>query len=158
MTERRRCNDAWRAATLAFLLATASTGFAGAARADAHAKDTSAGDVKAQVEEAARAVESYTADQRDEAVRKVRSALDAVDARMDVLRDRLEAEGETMSAAAKRQTRAALRELREQREKVAEWYGALKHSSTSAWEHVKHGFADAYRSLLDSLAKAEEEH
>ena len=37
---------------------------------------------------------------------------------------------------------------------LAEWYGGIKHSSDNAWDTVKQGFADAYRTLSESLAEA----
>ena len=48
-----------------------------------------------------------------------------------------------------------MKNLREQRNAIAEWYGALRHSSDSAWDNVKNGFVGAYRKLTDAFDKAE---
>jgi hypothetical protein len=37
---------------------------------------------------------------------------------------------------------------------VAEKYGSLKASSTSAWEEMKQGFSEAYEDLSDAWAKS----
>lgn len=142
--------------TLMLVLGMAASGGSLAAQGGGD-KAPTAQEVQAEVAEAARAVEDYTAEQRDEAVRQVRSALGSVDARIDALTSRLESRGESMSEAARKETREMLRALRARRQKVAEWYGALKHSSANAWQHVRHGFADAYRSMVEALGKAEQE-
>lgn len=51
----------------------------------------------------------------------------------------------------------ALRELRQQRNRVAEWYGGMEHGSAHAWEQVKRGFVTAYGELNSALGKAAKE-
>src|SRR5882762_7446781 len=50
--------------------------------------------------------------------------------------------------------KAALDELRRERNEAAEWYGGLKHSSAESWEQVKTGFVKSYEVLKESFAKA----
>ncbi len=112
-------------------------------------------DVKEQLAESARALREYSAEQRDDAVRKTKAALDALDARLDVLEKQTQAKWAEMDEAAREKAAATLEALRRQRNTVAEWYGGLKHSSTDAWERTKRGFADAYDALKGSWEKAE---
>ena len=62
-----------------------------------------------------------------------------------------------MNKAAREKARANLKALRKQRNEVAEWYGGLKASSADAWEHMKKGFSDAYKSLGDAWEKSAQE-
>ena len=49
---------------------------------------------------------------------------------------------------------AALRELRRQRNRVAEWYGGMEHGSAGAWNNVKRGFVTAYGALDRAFIRA----
>lgn len=62
-----------------------------------------------------------------------------------------------MSQAAREKTRENLKTLRKKRNQLAEKYGSLKASSTSAWEEMKQGFSQAYEALGDAWAKALDE-
>jgi len=114
-------------------------------------------DVKHEVVDAAKAIKEYSFDQRDQAVKKVKSTLDDLDSRIDKLQDRIDDNWDKMNKATRQKTKATLRALRKQRNEVAEWYGGLKHSSADAWEDMKKGFSDAYTSFADAWKKAEKE-
>jgi len=125
--------------------------------ADPSDDKTSIGDVKQETKELLQTLKAYSVDQRDEAIAKTKAALDDLDKRIDALEARIDRNWDKMDAAAREKARANLKALREQRTKVAEWYGRLKSSSVDAWEHVKKGFSDAYRALDDAWEKSEKE-
>ena len=111
-------------------------------------------DVSKKADDAARAVGKYTIQQRDEAIKSARSALDDVDARMRALDRKVDREWDQMDQAARKKARAAQAALRKERDEVAEWYGGLKHSSAESWDDVKSGFVSSYQKLKASFAKA----
>lgn len=98
---------------------------------------------------------NHSTDKRDEAAEKAKAALDALDARIDALEARIDKNWEKMSKTARDEANATLKALRKQRVRVAEWYGGMKNSSAEAWEHMKQGFSDAYKSLQIAWEKAE---
>jgi len=110
-----------------------------------------------EVTEAIEAIKKYSAEQRDEALKKVRIAIDNLDARIDDLEERMEQKWDSMDQAAREKARATLKSLRQKRNKLAEWYGGMKHSSAEAWKHVKKGFLKSYDALLEAYDKAKKE-
>lgn len=119
---------------------------------------TTAKEVRHEVADAAEAIKNYSADKRDEAAKQAKAALDALDARIEALDARIDKNWDKMDQAAREQARSTLKALRQQRIQVAEWYGGLKDSTTAAWDHMKKGFSDAYKSLRSSWEKAEREY
>jgi TolA-binding protein len=121
-------------------------------------EDASAGtdlsDVKREWAETVEALKSYSATQRDAAVSEAAQTLKAMDRRIEQLEDRTEQQWDKLGHSAREARQATLRSLRAQRNQVAEWYGAMKHSSASAWGSVKQGFIDSYAVLSDSFARA----
>jgi len=107
-----------------------------------------------KADDTARAVGRYTVQQRDEALRSAKAALDDVDARMRGFDRKLDREWDQMDQAARQKARAAQDALRRERDEAAEWYGGLKHSSAESWEEVKAGFVRSYEKLKASFAKA----
>jgi peptidoglycan hydrolase CwlO-like protein len=122
-----------------------------AAQTSAH--ETGTKDVKGKVTDAAQAIEKYSVDQRDEAVKKAKAALDDLDARVDSLESQINKKWGQMDQSAREKARASLKALKKQRNEVAEWYGGLKHSSSNAWEDVKKGFLKSYQGLRDAFDK-----
>jgi len=59
-----------------------------------------------------------------------------------------------MDQAARQRAASNLDALRKERNKVAEWYGGLKHGSSQAWEEVKTGFSNSSQDLQEGLKKA----
>lgn len=114
-------------------------------------------DVKEKVTEAAQAIEKYSVDQRDEAVKKAKTALDDLDVRIDRMESQLIQKWDQLDESARKNSRAALAALRKQRNEAAEWYGALKHSSSNVWEDVKKGFVKSYQALRDTFDKVRKE-
>jgi hypothetical protein len=123
---------------------------------DAGQKATAA-EVKKEVVDAAEAIKHYSAAQRDQAVKKVRAALDDLDARIERLEASIRDRWGEMDRAARERASAALRTLKQERERVAEWTGGLQHGSAEAWGQVKRGFSKAYGKLKASWEKADQE-
>jgi len=121
---------------------------------DTPAGKTTANDVSRKADETARAVKDYTVQQRDDAVRHAKAALDDVDARIRRLETKVDDDWSRMDEAARRKARATLDTLRKERNEAAEWYGGLEHGSAEAWDEVKSGFVKSYDSLKESIGKA----
>ena len=115
---------------------------------------TSASDVQRELKETLKAIASYSADQRDAAVAKAKDALLKTDARIEKLQQQIDQNLQPMSQGARHKAQETLKLLHKQRTEIAEWYGGLKHSSTSAWDEIKKGFAKSYTELEESLEKA----
>lgn len=119
----------------------------------AEAKVT-AKDVSKKADDAARSVGKYTIQQRDEALKSAKAAIDEVDARIRSLDRKVDSEWDQMDQAARKKARAAQAALRRERDDLAEWYGGLKHSSAESWDEVKMGFVRSYDKLKSSFANA----
>lgn len=141
----------------------AGLGLASGHAADSQTEDTSAqpqdsaAEVRRETAELLQALKSYGAEQRDEALEKSRAALDQIDRRIDALETRMLEQWDEMDEAARARTRESLQALREQRTRVAEWYGSLKSGSVNAWGHIKQGFSNAYRAMHDAWEESEQE-
>jgi hypothetical protein len=142
------------AGVLALMSASASRAQTGAPTAP---QKTTASEIKQDVAETAQAIKNYTAEQKDEAVKKAREALDGLDARIDGMEAQLEKKWNRMSQAAHQKATATMKALRKERTEAAEWYGGLKHSSAAAWEEVKGGFLKSYQALRDAVGNAEKQ-
>ena len=119
--------------------------------------ETATKDVKEKVGDAAQTIKNYSVNQRDEAVKKAKAAMDDLDVRIDNMESQINKKWHKMDQSSRKKSRATLTALRKQRNEVAEWYGGLKHSSSNAWEDVKKGFLKSYRELRDSFDKAHSE-
>jgi hypothetical protein len=139
-----------RALVLAALLAASPASLA----AEASGARTTARDISRKADDTAQAVKSYTVQQRDEAIKSAKSALDDLDARLRSLDRKVDREWDKMDQAARKKARAAQGALRRERDDVAEWYGGLKHGSAESWEEVKDGFVKSYEALKKSFVKA----
>ena len=118
---------------------------------------TSIEEVKQETQNLLKTLDAYTTDQKDEAIRKTKTALDKLDKRIDALEARVDESWDKMDKDARKKARDSLKALRKQRNQVAEWYGSLKSSTENAWEHMKKGFSDAYKALNDAWEKSENE-
>ena len=95
-------------------------------------------------------LKSYGAEQQDQAAAATKAALADIDRQIADLQARLDNNWDSMSQAARRQARASMQALREQRTTTAEWYGELRATSASAWDEVKEGFSKAYLGLAEA--------
>jgi hypothetical protein len=80
--------------------------------------------------------------------------MDEIDARIDKLESRIHQEWDQMDRGAWQQVSTDLAALRKERNKVAEWYGGLKHGPSKAWEDVKTGFLKSVQYLSNAFSKA----
>lgn len=111
--------------------------------------------------ETVESLKSYSAEQRDKAVAAGKKTLDAMDQRIDKLEAWTSRHWSSLSEESREKKTAMLNSMREQRRKVAEWYGGMKHSSSEAWDGVKQGFIRSYDKLQaayeDAMASFNEE-
>ncbi len=128
-----------------------------AASSPATADDAARKDMSKKVEAAADAIKNYTVAQKDDALKSAKTRLEDLDARIVQMEDRLDKQWSQMDNAARGSARASIRNLREQRTEVADWYGQLKQSSAAAWERVRRGFSDSYEALRTSIEKVQKE-
>jgi hypothetical protein len=113
--------------------------------------------VKQEVSEAYQSVKNFSVKQKDEAVKKSKNLMDDLDSRMEAMENSLDKKWDKLDQKAREQSRATMKSLRKQRDRVAEQYYELKYSSGKAWEEIKKGFVDTYRAISDSLSKAAKE-
>jgi hypothetical protein len=106
---------------------------------------------------ASRTLMQYGVAQRNEALARGRKLLDRMDGQLDALEAQTQRNWSKLSRAAREHRREALRELRRQRNRVAEWYGGMEHGSAGAWDQVKRGFVTAYGALDSAFVKAAKE-
>jgi len=107
-----------------------------------------------KVEDAGKAIGSYTIAERDQAIKVAQNALKDMDARLNRMDKKIGAEWDKMDASARKNARATMDALRKQRKETADWLAKLEKSSAEAWDEVKGGFVKSYESLKDSVAKA----
>lgn len=141
-------------AAILFVAGLAAAPVAGAQ--DAQEQQRASGEeVRKEVSEAMEAIRGYTADRRDEAAAEIDEALTKLDAAIDRQETRLRENWDEMSEAARREAAEAAAELRRQRNRLAEWDGALKHGAQSAWDELKTGFSNAYDELRSAWEDAD---
>lgn len=121
------------------------------------ANDAVKQDMSNKVGAAAGAIKNYTVAQKDEAIKHAKATLDELDARIKQTEDRLDKEWNHMDKAARETSRTSMRNLREQRTELADWYGQLKQSSATVWEQVQHSFIESYELVRESVAKIQKE-
>jgi hypothetical protein len=114
-------------------------------------------DIERETTELLQALKAYSIEQRDEALEHSSTALDNLDQRIEALETQMLDQWDDMDQAARATGRASLQALREQRTRVAEWFGSLKISSASAWGHIKQGFSEAYQDLQGAWENSEQE-
>ena len=111
-------------------------------------------EVRADVAKTLKDLGHYSARQRDAAVTAAKKAMAKTDVAIDQVETKMEKDWDSMDAAARRNARATLKALQQERNDLSEWYGGMKHSSAGAWESIKKGFAKSYKTLEKTLEKA----
>lgn len=142
------------AVSLAFIIAVSFAIRSVSVAVQSSPHKTGAKEVKEKTADAIQAIEKFSIDQRDEAVKKAKAALDDLDARIDGMESQLNKKWDRMDQSARTKATAALQKLQKKRNEAAEWYGGLKHGSGEAWEDVKKGFVKSYRDLRGAFEKA----
>jgi len=92
-------------------------------------EQTTMKEVKQEMQDVIQALKRYSIDQRDEAVKETKVALDKVDNHIDALETRINNNWDEMNETAREKAKATLEALRKQRAKLAEWQDSLKSSS-----------------------------
>ena len=139
------------------ILLLAALGMTSPAFAATSNDDTAAQDIKQETMELLQALKAYGVDQRDKALEHARTSLENMDNRIETLESYMLEHWDEMDQAARDKAQASLQTLRQQRTRVAEWYGSMKSGSSSAWGHIKEGFSSAYRALHGAWEKSEKE-
>jgi len=110
---------------------------------------TTSQEVRKEISQAVDAVGDYAAQERRQALSSARAAMERLDAELDRRQDALRENWNDMSAAAREEARAAMRDLRQARNRLGERYGALEAGADSAWDELTEGFVEAYRDLSE---------
>lgn len=118
---------------------------------------TSAEDVRAEISQAMHAITAYSEEQGEQAVTEARGALYRLDAEIETREQALREGWAEMSEEARETARAQLRDLREARNRLGERFGALQAGTTSAWDELKAGFADAWAAFSEAWSAADED-
>ncbi len=142
-----------KAVGFALMLAVSGASQAG----EASENESSVDSLKQETRELGQALQSYGAEQKDQAEDAINRTLDAIDARIETLDKELEENWDDMSELARERSRKSLKSLREQRARVQSWYDELKASSASAWERARQGFSEAYEALSKRWNEAEQQ-
>ncbi|MEP1217363.1 MAG: hypothetical protein ABJM11_02680 [Marinobacter sp.] len=137
--------------SLAFVLAI---GMSGSLHADSP-DDSSVESLRKETRELGQALKEFGADQKAEAEAAIEDTLSALDKRIETLQQELDQNWDDMSDKARDRSQKSLESLREQRQRVQEWYDELQASSSSAWERAKKGFSEAYEALSRQWNDAE---
>ena len=138
----------------ALIVLISAVTYAGQAEQD---KKTTSKDLKRETKEAIQAIKSYSYEQRDKAVKEVKSVLNDLDGRIDRMQGQIEQKWNEMDQSSRKQLSNTMKTLREKRNRLSEWYGGLQQSSAGAWNHVKEGFVEGYDSVASAFDKAQKE-
>lgn len=138
----------------AMMLATTAQLWAPQATAGQTASDLD--DIKKETQELIQAIQSYSIEQKDQALAKAADALERLDERIDVLEKQLAEQWQSMDAATQQERQALLNSLKTQRAEVADWLAKMQDGSSGAWGQLKQGVADAYHGLAQAWEKAKQ--
>ncbi|HMB16371.1 MAG TPA: hypothetical protein VKN62_08645 [Pelovirga sp.] len=128
------------------------------AQAQSGGDTVTAQQVEKETKELLNALQEYSIEQRDQAVKEIDQALKRLDGQIDELERRVDNNWDNLTQAARQETRANLKALRQQRIELAERYGSFKNSSINAWEQMKKGFSGAYQQMSDAWEQAIKEY
>lgn len=144
-------------AVLFALCATAAVAAAQDPASAPPADDTKREQMSKEVDEAVEAIRAYSVERRDEAVERAQRSMEDIDRRIGALQADMDRRWNRMSESARRQSQAAMADLRQRRRDLSEWSDGMRHSSGKAWGDVKAGFVNGYRELAEALRKARTE-
>lgn len=119
----------------------------------APAEEVQREDVQREVDEALEAIRGYSLERRKEALARAGDSMQEADRRIERLDMEMNERWNRMDAATRQRSRVAMAELRQRRNDVAEWTGAMRHGSGERWNEVKAGFAASYGRLSAALRK-----
>lgn len=98
-----------------------------------------------------KSLKSFTAEQRDEAVKRTGKAIETLDKEIETMEHKTQENWHKLSADARENRRAALRELRQHRNSLAEWYGTMKSSTGESWANGKSAFISKFNETAKSI-------
>jgi TolA-binding protein len=139
----------------AILAAALLAGAAGPAASQQGDPFTTRQEVREEIDQAMEAVGAYSAQERDQALARARSALDRLDAEIERREHALREDWSEMSEQAREAARARLAELREARNRLGERYGALQAGTADAWDELTEGFAGAWDAFSEAWDAAD---
>ncbi|MGN7725242.1 hypothetical protein ACTJIL_05380 [Luteimonas sp. 22616] len=116
-------------------------------------RDARREDMRREVEEASKAISAYSRAERSQALQRARSALDAMDRRVEDARRALEGGVELRSTKAHERRDRLLAELRRQRADAAERYRAMQDASEDTWERSRKQFVGSYETLAEKVRR-----
>jgi chromosome segregation ATPase len=118
---------------------------------------TSPDEVRAEISDAMDAITAYSEEQSEQAVTEARAALDRLDAEIEAREQAFREGWAEMSVEARETARDQLQSLRTARNRLGERFGALQAGTTSAWEELKSGFADAWAAFTDAWSGTDDD-
>ena len=124
-------------------------------KAQAPQKKVTAGDVKKETQEAMAAAKTYTSQEKDEYLGRVKAEMEDLDRRIEELRSKAEARASTMTEQGKAEYQKAMDELREKKQAADTKYESLKSSSADAWDDMKAGMSASLEDLGKAVKRAQ---
>lgn len=118
---------------------------------------TSAEEVRAEISDAIDAIAAYSEQQSEQAVTEARAALDRLDAEIEAREQAFREGWADMSDEARDTARDQLQNLRAARNRLGERFGALQAGTTSAWDELKAGFADAWAGFKEAWSGTDDD-
>lgn len=109
-----------------------------------------------EIHEALVSVKDYSIAKRDEFMETAKSAIDALDQRIEQLEDKLDDQSVEATQAVRQKWKETLVNLRPSRIAITEKYDELKESSENAWDNLKEGFLSAYDDVAHAVDEADE--
>ncbi|MEQ8857942.1 MAG: hypothetical protein RIC56_04790 [Pseudomonadales bacterium] len=120
-------------------------------------KPADADDVKREARELAETLESYSADQKEQAVAEAQRALADLNGRVEDLKARISERWGAMDESARENAQENLDKLEAEQARLADRFAALRDASGDAWARLSEGFSAAYDELRDAWRESEQE-
>jgi len=114
-------------------------------------------DVKREARELAETLQSFSADQKDQAVAEAQKAIAELNEEVARLRDRISERWGEMDESARASAEENLEQLEDEQAQLADRFEALREASGDAWARMSQGFSEAYDELRDAWREAERE-
>jgi BMFP domain-containing protein YqiC len=134
--------------TLALAVLAACT--ASLLAADSKDDQVSSADVARHMRETLRTAKQYSYEQKDEYQKKLQTALDKMNHKIDVLNRKAEEGGEQVRAEARKK----LAQLKPLRDKAQKELHRVKKATPGAWDDVKQGVSNALDDLTTAFEQA----
>ncbi|MED5390087.1 MAG: hypothetical protein VX793_14600 [Pseudomonadota bacterium] len=100
--------------------------------------------VEAQMEENLEDIQAFTVEQKNEAMRVARHALDDLDHQITLMQGEIDSRWQSLSQDARLQKQSAMAELKEQRKQLEARYQSLQQAGADNWESAKVKFRESW--------------